>query len=393
MVLPLGDAPNPRAFPFVNYALIAANVAVYLFISLPLSATPVDPRDPVVRHYLEMMSHTLEGHPSLSEILQRTSAYEVFIFEHGFRPAHPDPAALFTSLFLHAGFVHLFGNMLMLWIYGDNVEHYLGRLRYLLAYLLTGAAATLFHMSFAGGSDLPLIGASGAISGVLGFYFRWFPHNKVRLFVFLFPFIMDVFVVPARMVLGFYLIADNLLPFLLTSNSGGGVAYGAHIGGFIAGMLGSWILDRREISRHDPDLAPATTADMANDSIAAALDSGHYLEAARLYFTLPVPQTRGALTAPQSLSLADWLARNGHAEAALVVYRRHLRDHHNGHGVAEAHLGAGLIQLQTLGQSVPAYQHFLDALDAHPSPTVATAARAGIAAIESQQKFRFGAEH
>jgi len=386
MVLPLGDSPNPRGLPVVNYALILANVAVYLFISLPLSATPADPGDPALREYLDLLARSMEGQPGIDQLLQRTSAYDLFIFTHGFRPTHPDVAALFTSLFLHAGLVHLFGNMLMLWIYGDNVEHQLGRLRYLLAYLATGVAATLFHMSFASSAH-PLIGASGAISGVLGFYFRWFPHNKVRLFVFLFPFVMDVFVVPARLVLGFYLIADNILPFLLTSTAGGGVAYGAHIGGFLTGMLGSWFLDRRELSRPAPGLVDGPPDPGAGSSIAAAVDEGRFLDAARLYFALPAHSARGALTASHSLTLANWLAQNGHPEAALVLYRRHLRDYRTGPGLAEAHLGAGLLQLHEFDQPTPAYQHFLDALDANPSPHVAAAARNGIDAVKRQQKF------
>ena len=101
--------------------------------------------------------------------------------------------------------MHLFGNMLFLWIYGDNVEYRLGRLAFLLWYLATGVAATLFFAVFALDSTVPLVGASGAISGVLGFYFLWFPRNTVRLFVFLFPFFMNVVAVPARIVLGVYL--------------------------------------------------------------------------------------------------------------------------------------------------------------------------------------------
>ena len=105
-------------------------------------------------------------------------------------------------MFLHAGFLHLFGNMLFLWIYGDNVEHRLGHVPYLFWYLATGVAATLFHMLGASGSQIPLVGASGAISGMLGFYFVWFPRNQVRLLWLLPPFVMQVFEVPARLVLG-----------------------------------------------------------------------------------------------------------------------------------------------------------------------------------------------
>ncbi len=245
MVIPLGDSPNPRGFPFINYALIIANIAVFVLISLPLSTTPVDRSNPALAEYVTVVSRTARSRLPREALLERTSAYDLFIFEHGFRPSAPDAVALFESLFLHASLLHLLGNMLIVWIYGNNVEHRLGHLRYLFAYIATGVAATLFHMSFAADSPTPMVGASGAISGVLGFYFRWFPRNKVRLFVFLFPFLMDVIEVPARLVLGFYLLADNLLPFLLSASADGGVAYGAHIGGFIAGVIAAWILNRR----------------------------------------------------------------------------------------------------------------------------------------------------
>ena len=104
-------------------------------------------------------------------------------------------------MFLHGGFMHLFGNMLFLWIYGDNVEKRLGMIPFVLWYLATGAAATLFHAAVFSTSDVPLVGASGAISGVLGFYFVWFPRNTVRVLLFLPPFIMQVIQIPARIVL------------------------------------------------------------------------------------------------------------------------------------------------------------------------------------------------
>src|SRR5690606_30537250 len=124
-------------------------------------------------------------------------------------------------MFLHASFLHLFGNMLFLWIYGDNVEHQLGHGRFLIAYLATGAAAVAFHMIGAAGSAVPMVGASGAISGALGFYFVFFPRNRVRLAWFLPPFLFQVFEVPARIVLGFYIVLDNLLPYLLTTSDVG----------------------------------------------------------------------------------------------------------------------------------------------------------------------------
>jgi hypothetical protein len=288
--------------------------------------------------------------------------------------------------------MHLVGNMLFLWIYGDNVEHRLGRLRYLLWYLLTGVAATLFYTLFAPGSKLPLVGASGAISGVLGFYFLWFPRNTVRMFVFLFPFFMNVVQIPARIVLGFYLLIDNLLPFVLASGrAGGGVAHGAHLGGFVAGLAVAWLMNRREVEgtprAYRPTARPVSRTPY--EVLADTMQRGQISEAARAYFALGPEQTHGLLSPNDSLALGDWLAANGQPEAALTVYRRHLRDYPGGPGAAEAHLGAGLIQLEVLGQAVPAYQHFLEALEANPPSEVAARARTALQAIAELQKYAF----
>jgi membrane associated rhomboid family serine protease len=172
------------------------------------------------------------------------SAYDLVVFRWGFRAGDPSLVTLFTSMFLHAGFMHLAGNMLYLWVYGNNVEHRLGALSYVLWYLATGVAATLFQTLFNPGSPIPLVGASGAISGVLGFYLVWFPHHTVRLFLFLFPFYVGTVRLSATLVLVLYLILDNLLPFLIAPQ-GAGVAHGAHIGGFLAGMAVAWLMRRR----------------------------------------------------------------------------------------------------------------------------------------------------
>ena len=151
--------------------------------------------------------------------------YDVFLLQWGYRPAEPSVLALLASMFLHGGWLHLLGNMLFLWIYGDNVEHRLGPLSFVLWYLITGVAATLFHAVFFFSSDVPLVGASGAISGVLGFYFVWFPKNTVRVWVFFFPFLMDVIEIPARIVLAIYVIVDNLLPVFLGSSGASAVRF------------------------------------------------------------------------------------------------------------------------------------------------------------------------
>lgn len=321
------------------------------------------------------------------------SAYDLFVFAHGYKPGAPHVADLVLSLFLHGGLMHLVGNMLFLWIYGDNVEHRLGGLAFLFWYLVTGVAATLAFAAFAGDSMIPLVGASGAISGVLGFYFLWFPRNTVRMFVFLFPFFMNVVSIPARIVLGIYLVLDNLLPFLLSGGSGGGgVAHGAHIGGFVAGLAVAWIMDRRQIAARPEEFSEPTAAPaaMTHAGIAEAIARGDMADAALAYFAFGVELSRRALTPGDSLALARWLAAHRYADAALVVFRRHLRDYPADATAADAHLGAGLVQFEQLGQVAPAYQHFLDALDANPDPQTAAAAHAALAQIAELQKYRIG---
>jgi membrane associated rhomboid family serine protease len=394
MILPLGDSPNPRGTPVVTYALIFLNCAVFALVTLPMSSLAPDPRDPLLAEYLRTMVQAIEG-VNARQLLQQTSAYDLVVFQWGFRPSSPDVVTSFTAMFLHGGFMHLAGNMLFLWIYGDNVEHHLGKLAFLFWYLVTGVAATLVHALFAGGSPVPMVGASGAISGVLGFYFLWFPHNTVRLFVFLFPFLMTTVQVPARIVLGIYLVIDNLLPFAVARGvgAGGGVAYGAHIGGFVAGLAVAWMVNRRGVTARPDEyrrVAPAAVAVAPAALLGQTIDEGRFEEAARAYFALDAGQTRRLLGPRESLLLGNWLLENGHERAALVVYQRHVRDYPIGPGTAEAHVGAGLVQFYVLGQAAAAYQHFVDALGLDPAPATAERARAALAEIAALQKRRFG---
>ncbi len=269
LFLPIGDEPNPPGTPYVNYGLIAANVVVYVLISLPLSLTAADPQDPRVQEYMSAIGENLP--PGMS-----ISAYDLVVFSYGYRVTEPSLLTLFTAMFLHGGLMHLLGNMLFLWIYGDNVEHRLGPVKYLFWYLATGIAATLFYAFFAGGSSLPLVGASGAISGVLGFYFLWFPRNRVRLWFFLFPFFSRIILLRSRLVLGFYLILANIFPFLLSQGAGGGgVAHGVHIGGFLAGALVAWVAGQRAVRSRPAEYrgrsVPASDARPIGERVTAAL--------------------------------------------------------------------------------------------------------------------------
>jgi membrane associated rhomboid family serine protease len=153
-------------------------------------------------------------------------------------PTIPLPfwSTLITSMFLHGGWMHLLGNMLYLWIFGDNLEKTMGHARFLLFYLVCGIAAGLAHIAFAGGSNVPTVGASGAISGVLGGYLILFPRNHVRVLTR-----GGIVAMPAIAVLGFWILiqfVNGIGSLAVTSETGGGgVAYMAHVGGFVAGLV------------------------------------------------------------------------------------------------------------------------------------------------------------
>lgn len=391
MFLPIGDAPNPKGIPFVTYALIAANVAAFLLFNVPLGSRHADVNDPAFREYVEVMGRELQGRVDVQQLVDQTSAYDLFSFEHGYRPAAPQVADLLSCMFLHGSLMHLFGNMLFLWIYGDNVERRLGAIPYLFWYLLTGAAATLTHALVFSSSEVPLVGASGAISGVLGFYFIWFPRNSVRMLVFLPPFLMQVFEIPARYVLGMYLLVDNLLPFLFAGE--GGVAHGAHIGGFIAGGLVAWVMDRRGLAARPADIEAPEAPPSGAGAVRAALAEGRHDEAARAYFALLAPAARGALSADEAVELASWLRQAGHADAALQLLRRVVRDVPRGEGLAEVYALAGTILLEDRREPTAAYQYLLAALELEPRPETEAAARQGLQAIEELQKRRVGRLH
>jgi membrane associated rhomboid family serine protease len=388
MFLPIGDEPNPRRFPLVNYGLIAANVLVFLFVSLPLTQQPPDRNDPALREYVNYVAEHNDVSPR--EVLAQASAYDVFTFAHGFKPAQPSVLSLFFSLFLHGGWLHLLGNMLFLWIYGDNVEGRLGRVGYLAAYLGTGVAATLFFALFQLDSTAPLIGASGAISGVLGAYFWWFPQNRVKLLVVLF-FFVDVWRVPARWVLGVYLVWDNLLPVLLGGASDGGVAHGAHIGGFAAGLVtamvlgrgkgaeaprddnaGAWVLDRH--GRPLVEVEPA-------ESFRSLVRRGRFLDAAELYVRMSLGQ-RTAEADGDILALAQGLRDLGRPEAAMAVLQTFIAQRPMSPSLAEAHYLAAIIHVEHTGRLLAARQHLLQVFDLEPPEAIAEEARHALDLVE-----------
>jgi membrane associated rhomboid family serine protease len=152
-------------------------------------------------------------------------------------PTIPVPfwSTLISSMFLHGGWMHLAGNMLYLWIFGDNLEKVMGPVRFLIFYFVCGVVASFAHIAFGAGSSVPAVGASGAISGVLGGYLVLFPRNQVRVLTR-----GGITSVPAIFVLGFWIVIqllNGIGSLATTSDTGGGVAYMAHIGGFVAGLV------------------------------------------------------------------------------------------------------------------------------------------------------------
>jgi len=172
----------------------------------------------------------------LYEISLPRYALNAFIMQYGIVPDHFHYSSLITSMFMHGGFFHIAGNMWFLWIFGDNVEDYLGHFTYLIFYLLSGVAAALAQVVLTPSSIVPTIGASGAIAGVLGAYFILYPRARVLTWFFVF------FVhIPAWVVLGYWFVLQFLsgaaTSLAYAGNSTGGIAFWAHVGGFIAGMV------------------------------------------------------------------------------------------------------------------------------------------------------------
>jgi membrane associated rhomboid family serine protease len=207
-MLPLGDDNSARRItPFVTYILIALNVLVFL---------------------LELNNG--------EEFIQRWA----FVPSRFLADPAGDFATLFTSMFMHAGWAHLLGNMLYLWIFGDNVEDRLGHALYFVFYILCGLAATFAQLAISLGSSVANVGASGAIAGVLGAYLVMFPRGRVNV-------LLGRFVTPmsAIIVIGLWFllqIFSQINVFSAGSQGGGGVAYMAHIGGFVAGVVLTFLL-------------------------------------------------------------------------------------------------------------------------------------------------------
>jgi membrane associated rhomboid family serine protease len=220
-LIPLRDDNPVERTPFVTYAFVAINLAAFLLWQIPLG---------------------------LQESVLRAGAipYELLTFRDiGLRDVVQPPLTVFTSMFLHGGWMHIASNMLFLWIFGNNIEDALGRIRFVVFYLASGVAAALAQtlaQSVAGDVETPMVGASGAIAGVLAAYMVLFPHARVKTLVFVVVFFTFVNL-PAGLLIGLW-FAQQLLSALF-GGTGTGVAFMAHVGGFVAGFLLVRVIGRR----------------------------------------------------------------------------------------------------------------------------------------------------
>ena len=212
-MIPLKDNNPTKSFPFVTIILISINAVVFLY---------------------QLSLNNVSG--------------KVFVFTYGaipyelmnsinlpLTPYIPNSVTLFTSMFLHGGLFHLGGNMLYLWIFGNNIEDSMGHIKFVVFYVICGIAAVFAHTVINPGSKIPMIGASGAIAGVLGAYILLFPRAKVSTLIF-FGFFIRIIEIPALIMIGFWIVIQFLSGAMSAGVQGGGIAYFAHIGGFLAGF-------------------------------------------------------------------------------------------------------------------------------------------------------------
>ncbi|MFO0932442.1 MAG: rhomboid family intramembrane serine protease [Planctomycetota bacterium] len=380
-MIPIGDEPSEGVTPVVNYALIAANVLVFV-------------------------------------LFQQAGKAEDVVEKYAYVPADPSLLTAFTSMFLHGSWMHLLGNMLFLWIFGDNVEARLGRLGYLCAYLATGLFGGVVHGMLGPTSAIPSLGASGAISGVQGLYVVAFPHNRVKLLIF-FRFIVRILHIRAPWIVGFWFVLNDLLPTVLGDSSGGGVAHGAHLGGFGSGLVlcfllrpffgaravadptprgapsrwgpgripdlppsggagggragDPWILDRRP-SGGDPFASRPSSSRDAGPEILGLARAGRTAEAARALGAALQGGGRPDLPESDYLKLALHMEGMRRFDDARKAFEGILAAYPTGTAAPIAHLGLGLILARHVGDLAAARPHLASASALSTDPRVRAAA-------------------
>ena len=245
-MIPVGDESHPRGgLPLVNLLIIGINIAVFIFIQLPSDAFTMG--------FSAIPKEILTGTDLVGPVRVALPDGSV---ETIFEAPGPSPIwlTLLTSTFMHGGWAHLLGNMLFLYIFGDNVELAFGSLVYTAFYLVTGVIASLAHVLFNPESVIPSLGASGAISGVLAAYLVLFPRNRISVISFFgwFPY---RYTVPALVMIGIWALFQfvNGIGSIAPSEETSGVAYMAHVGGFVAGLVLAFLL-RPLVDRGGPQV-------------------------------------------------------------------------------------------------------------------------------------------
>jgi len=228
MFLPIRDDNPAVRTPYVTIGIIVVNVLAYLLTGLFVNSTQAH----LYSLKLGLIPYELTHFTEISGLIAQETVRGYFDTGNLSVPILLTP---FTSMFMHGGFMHIASNMLFLWIYGNNIEDYFGHVRFLIFYLVGGLAAAGLHILFSSNSPVPMIGASGAIAAVLGAYYVLYPRAKVQIIYFFF-FIGTTWL-PARWVLGFFFAVQVFYALTTAGNQGGGVAYLAHLGGFIFGWL------------------------------------------------------------------------------------------------------------------------------------------------------------
>ncbi|MEI6946911.1 rhomboid family intramembrane serine protease [Paraflavisolibacter sp. H34] len=234
MLFPIGDDNRDRHLtPYVNYLFLALNIFVFIYWQ------DIGRNIPFTFAYSTVPAEILSGHDIVTDSEMIRDPYTGQMIEMpGLQPTHiPVYLTLFTSMFMHGGIAHLGGNMLYLWIFGDNLEDAMGHRNYLFFYLLCGLLASLSHVFstvyFGQSTIIPSLGASGAISGVLGGYLLRFPGRSVHVWI-----LFGVVSLPAFLVVGLWFVFQVVNGMgVLGGEEASGIAYAAHIGGFIAGMV------------------------------------------------------------------------------------------------------------------------------------------------------------
>jgi len=238
-MIPLRDTIPSMRFPVVTLGLIVVNAFIFLF---ELFAGPRGLDTIFYQWGIVPCTYTATCPARI-----RTPGGFLALSQH------PNYLTLLSSMFLHGGWMHIIGNMWSLWIFGDNVEDRMGRTGFLCFYLLSGLAAGVLHIVFNVSSRVPTVGASGAIAGVMGAYLLLFPHARVLALVPIFIFLQTI-ELPAVFFLGFWFLTNLLsgIGSLAAHTGAGGVAWWAHIGGFLVGLLWALPLRRREGARSQP---------------------------------------------------------------------------------------------------------------------------------------------